>query len=109
MPFLAIGVWLVNDPEPVFMFYAVITSGLFWWGLRDVPLWTGVFLLMQPIWQVMWRTQWIHTRNKSYPSCLAIMAYRTNHKVDRCLGNVDCLASSISIDLGKSLMVVGLF
>ena len=40
-------VWLVNDPEPVFMFYAAITSGLFWWGLRDVPLWTGVFLLMQ--------------------------------------------------------------
>ena len=62
---LAIGVWLVNDPEPVFMFYAAITSGLFWWSLRDVPLWTGVFLLMQPIWQVMWRTQWIHALETS--------------------------------------------
>ena len=62
---LAIGVWLVNDPEPVFMFYAAITSGLFWWGLRNVPLWTGVFLLMQPIWQVMWRTQWIHALETS--------------------------------------------
>ena len=62
---LAIGVWVVNDPEPVFMFYAAITSGLFWWGLRTVPLWTGVFLLMQPIWQVMWRTQWIHALETS--------------------------------------------
>ena len=32
---------------------------------RDVPLWTGVFLLMQPIWQVMWRTQWIHALETS--------------------------------------------
>lgn len=62
---LAMGIWLVNDPEIVFMSYAVITSGLFWWGLRDAPIWTGIFLLMQPIWQVMWRTHWIHALETS--------------------------------------------
>ena len=62
---LAIGVWFSDAPELVFMFYAGITSGLCWWSVHHLPVWTGVLLLMQPIWQVGWRTQWIHALETS--------------------------------------------
>lgn len=87
---LAIGVWLFSDPELVFMFYAVMTSGLFWWGLRDAPIWTGVFVLMQPIWQVGWRTQWIHALETSL-ILLVWQSWRSD-RINKWTGVVSMLA-----------------
>lgn len=87
---LALGVWLTNGPEFIFMFYAVITSGLFWWALRHWPVWTAVFLLMQPIWQVGWRTQWIHALETSL--ILVVWQFWRRNRLNKWTGLLSMLA-----------------
>ena len=62
---LAFWTWMGTSPEMVFAGYAVVTCGLFWWSLRHERTLSLLFLMMQPIWQVGWRTQWIHALETS--------------------------------------------
>ena len=67
---LALLIWLTNDQKILFMGYAILTSGIFWWSLkRESPL-VGWCIIMQPIWQVGWRTQWIHALETSLVLCV---------------------------------------
>lgn len=62
---LSLCVYIGHSPEAVFAGYAISTSGLFWWSLRKNRTLSFIFLLMQPIWQVGWRTHWIHALETS--------------------------------------------
>lgn len=62
---LGFWIWCGVSPETAFAVYAILSSGLCWWAIRDVPTLSGLLLLMQPIWQVGWRTQWIHALETS--------------------------------------------
>lgn len=62
---LAFGTWVGGEPEVVFAGYAILTSGLFWWSLRHQTTLILIVVLMQPIWQVAWRTHWIHALETS--------------------------------------------
>jgi hypothetical protein len=62
---LAFCTWVGGEPEVVFAGYTILTSGLFWWSVRHETTLSLVCVLMQPIWQVGWRTHWIHALETS--------------------------------------------
>ena len=62
---LSVFVFLDVNVSNVFAAYSIICSGIFWYSLKgrsEAGLW---LILMQPIWQIGWRTHWIHALETS--------------------------------------------
>ena len=62
---LSLGIHLGLDISIVFCLYAVLSSGLFWYGVRKHPSAAVWLLLIQPIWHVGWRMNWVHALETS--------------------------------------------
>ena len=62
---LSVGLFFGLDISIVFGLYAIICSGIFWFSLRKVPSVVLWILIIQPIWQVGWRMNWIHVLETS--------------------------------------------
>ena len=62
---LSIGIYLGLDTSIVFGMYALLSAGFFWYGVRKQPSAALWLLLIQPIWHVGWRVNWIHALETS--------------------------------------------
>ena len=53
------------DISIVFGLYSIISAGIFWFGVRKAPSAALWLLLIQPIWHVGWRINWVHALETS--------------------------------------------
>ena len=62
---LSLGLFLGMDISIVFGLYSIISAGIFWFGVRKAPSAALWLLLIQPIWHVGWRINWVHALETS--------------------------------------------
>ena len=100
---LSLGIYLGLDISIVFCIYAIVCSGIFWYGVRKHPSAVLWLLLIQPIWHVGWRMNWIHALETSL--FLLVLSITLSATLSNTLNKKNTPTSNLGLFLLSMLLV----